>query len=389
MSTQIYDAIVLGVGGVGSSVLSNLARRDLRVLGLDRFPPGHSQGSSHGQTRLIRQAYWELPSYVPLLKRAYTLWEELSERCGQKLYHEVGVLQVGSRSGQVLPGTLASAKLHGLEVEEIAATDLADRFPGFQCLDSMAAVFERRAGYLRVEDCVQAYAAEAQQAGAELRIGEAVQEWSSRAGQIEVRTDRNTYTAKHLVITAGSWASQFLADLGIPLIVTRKPLYWFATSDLRYQADHQAPGFIYETPLGNFYGFPAIDHFGLKVAEHSGGAVVPDPLLVERAEDPVETSRVTDFLHAFLPGVSPQQTQFEVCLYTLSPDRNFLIDRHPEHHNVAFAAGLSGHGFKFASVLGEILSDLVLTGKTAVPVDFLSCDRFSTRSHAPHGIGPA
>jgi len=376
MSREIYDAIVVGVGGIGSSVLSDFARRGLRVLGLDRFPPGHSHGSSHGQTRLIRQAYWELPSYVPLLKRAYTLWAELSERCDKQLYHEVGVLQVGSRAGQVLPGTLASARQHGLEVEEISAGDLADRFPGFRCLDSMAAVFERRAGYLCVEDCVTTYAAEAQQAGAMLQIGETVCEWSAKSGQVEVRTDRATYIAKHLVITAGPWAGQFLGDLGVPLVVTRKPLYWFETRDSNYRADHGAPGFIYETPLGNFYGFPAIDNFGLKVAEHFGGAVVTDPLTVNRAEDPDETARILDFLQSYLPGVSQTKTRFDVCLYTLSPDRNFLVDQHPEFKNVAFAAGLSGHGFKFASVLGEILADLVLNGQTRVPVDFLSCSRF-------------
>jgi sarcosine oxidase len=371
-----YDVIVLGVGGIGSATLSELARRGLRVLGLDQFAPGHGHGSSHGETRLIRQAYWELPSYVPLLKRAYSLWEELEQRCGKKLYHEVGVLQVGSSSGQVLPGTLASARLHGLEVEEISARDLPARFPGFQCLDSMAAVFERRAGYLRVEDCVHAYANEAQQAGAALLIGEVVQSWTATAGSVEVRTDRDTYHAKHLIITAGSWASQFLGDLGIPLVVTRKPLYWFETARPEYQADHGAPGFIYETPHGNFYGFPSIDQFGLKVAEHTGGEVVTEPLSVRRTEDSAETVRVEDFLGRYLPGVTQTQTRFAVCLYTLSPDRNFLVDRHPEHPNVAFAAGLSGHGFKFASILGEILSDLVLTGKTTLPVDFLSCKRF-------------
>jgi sarcosine oxidase len=360
---KIYDAIVLGVGGIGSSALSDLARRGISVVGLDRFPPGHGYGSSHGQTRLIRQAYWELPSYVPLLKRAYQLWDELSERCQQKLYYEVGVLQVGSRDGRVLPGTLASAKLHGLEIDELSPVEVTERFPGFRCDDTMAAAFERRAGYLRVEDCVQAYASEAQEAGAELRIGEAVQGWNVKAGQVIVQTDRETYCGKNLIITAGPWASQFLGDLGVPLVVTRKPLYWFATNNQQYRADQGSPGFIYETPIGNFYGFPEIDEFGLKVAEHSGGMVVADPLKVQREED--------------------RKMRFEVCLYTLSPDRNFLVDQHPDHSQVVFAAGLSGHGFKFASVLGETLSDLVLTGKTRDPIGFLSCQRFKGSQSVP------
>ena len=372
---QHYDAIVLGVGGVGSSVLDHFSRRGLRVVGLDRFAPGHQQGSSHGQTRLIRQAYFEHPDYVPLLKRAYALWEDLERRSGQTLYRESGVLQVGPLSGRVLPGVLASAKLHGLEVDELAARDVSSRFPGFVCPETMSGVFERRAGFLFVEDCVYAAVAQATQAGAVLQIGETVQRWSASPGRVEVQTDRETYTASHLVITAGSWATDFLGDLGIRFEVLRKPLYWFETDSPVYHADRGAPGFIYETPAGNFYGFPQIDATGLKVAEHSGGDVVPDPLLVDRNEHPHETRQVSGFLADYLPGVSNRQTRFDVCLYTVSPDRNFVIDRHPAHPHVSFAAGLSGHGFKFASVLGEVLADLSLGQPTSAPVEFLSSRR--------------
>lgn len=372
---QHYDAIVLGVGGVGSSALSHLAQRGLRVLGLDRFPPGHDRGSSHGQTRLIRQAYYEHPDYVPLLKRAYSLWAELSARCGKQLYHEVGVLQVGLPAGRVIPGILASSQQHQLEVEKLSSSEVSRRFPGFECPETLSAVFERRAGYLRVEDCVTAYASEAQQLGAELRIGESILNWSATSQGVEVQTDQGTYGAGHLIITAGAWASQFLKDIGIDFVVTRKPLYWFETPGTAYRADQGAPGFIYETPLGNFYGFPVIDGNGLKVAEHSGGDIVSDPLTVNREEQPAETVRVSQFLSEYLPQVTTKKTNFDVCLYTLSPDRNFVVDRHPTFPHVSFAAGLSGHGFKFASVLGETLVDLATTGQTKVPAEFLSCRR--------------
>lgn len=377
---QQYDAIVLGVGGVGSAALYHFAKRGLRVVGLDRFPTAHQNGSSHGQTRLIRQAYFEHPDYVPMLKRAYALWADLSERCGQQLYQEVGVLQVGPTNGRILPGVLESAKLHQLEVDELTAREVSSRFPGFVCPDSLSGVFERRAGFLFVEDCIKAHTAQALQAGAVLHTGEAVKRWSASPNHVEVETDRETYSARHLVVTAGSWANDFLSSLGIPFEVIRKSLYWFETDSPNYRADRGAPGFIIEAPTGNFYGFPQIDSSGVKSAEHTGGLPVADPLKLNRQEDPQETARVMEFLGQFLPQVSQRRSKFDVCLYTLSPDRNFVVDRHPEHANVSFAAGLSGHGFKFASVLGEVLTELSMGLPPSAPIDFLSSRRPGLRS---------
>lgn len=379
---QSFDTIILGTGGVGSATLFHLARRGQRVLGLDRFPPGHDRGSSHGQTRLIRQAYYEQPDYVPLLKRAYELWEQLSQLTGKKLFFPVGVLQVGARTGRVLPGVLASAALHGLAVDELSSSDVAERFPGFRLPESLGAVFERNAGYLLVEDCVVAHAAQAVASGAVLQAGESVLGWKRVGSGVEVTTDRGRYSAKSLVITAGAWAGPLLSDLGVPLQVTRKPLYWFAAPDEGYHQDHGGPGFIFETPEGNFYGFPKRDAAGVKVAEHSGGDFVNDPLRVDRTPHADETNRVQAFLGKYMPGVTREQTGFAVCLYTLSPDRNFLLDRHPEYPQVSFAAGLSGHGFKFTSVLGEVLADLATEGKTRLPIGFLSARRPGLRGLA-------
>ena len=372
---QHFDAIVLGVGGVGSSVLDHFARRGLRVVGLDRFPTAHSRGSSHGQTRLIRQAYFEHPDYVPLLKRAYSLWEDLEARTGQTLYRQSGVLQVGPRGGRVIDGVLASAQQHHLAIDVLTPQEVTQRFPGFVCPESVTAVLEQKAGFLFVEDCIRAAAAQAVQAGAVLRTDETVKGWSATPGRVEVETDRDTYSASHLVITAGSWAADFLGDLGIRFEVVRKSLYWFETNSPVYHVDNGAPGFIMETPGGNFYGFPQIDSLGLKMAEHTGGYPVLDPLSFDRTEHAAETDRVTSFLASYLPQVSTRQAKFDVCLYTLSPDRDFVVDRHPEYPHVAFAAGLSGHGFKFASVLGEVLADLSLGLPTSAPVEFLASRR--------------
>lgn len=379
---QIFDTIVLGTGGVGAAALFHLARRGQRVLGLDRFPPGHDRGSSHGQTRLIRQAYYEQPDYVPLLKRAYELWDELSRLVGKQLFFPVGVLQVGARNGRVIPGVLASAALHGLAVDELSSADVAERFPGFQLTDTLGAVFERNAGYLLVEECVLAHAAQAVANGAVLQSGETVLGWKPVGSGVEVVTDRARYCSKSLVITAGAWAGPLLADLGVPLQVVRKPLYWFAAPDEGYHQERGGPGFIFETPEGNFYGFPKRDSAGVKVAEHSGGDFVFDPLKVDRSPHAGETTRVQAFLAKYMPGVSSEQTGFAVCLYTLSPDRNFLVDRHPAAPHVSFAAGLSGHGFKFTSVLGEVLADLATEGTTRLPIEFLSARRPGLRGLA-------
>jgi sarcosine oxidase len=373
---ETYDAVVLGVGGVGGAALFHLASRGLRVLGVDRFLPGHDRGSSHGQTRLIRQAYHEHPAYVPLVQRAYALWHELEQLSGQSLYRQVGILEVGPENGTVVPGVLASARQHQLDVEPLDAASLKRRFPGFCIPAEFAAVFEARAGYLRVEDCTRAHVDQALVRGAKLRIGAAARSWEPAGDSVRLQLDDGEVHAARLVITAGAWARDLLADLRIPLEVVRKPLYWFAAPEALYGEQNGSPGFIFETPGGNFYGFPFIAGQGLKCAEHTGGAAVADPLAVDRRPWPEETSRVEQFLARYLPQVSADATGFAVCLYTLSPDRNFIVDRRPDHPAVCFAAGLSGHGFKFASVLGEALAEFAVDGRSSLPVGFLSCRRF-------------
>lgn len=374
---QTFDVLVLGVGGVGSAALFHLAARGLRVLGIDRFAPGHDRGSSHGQTRLIRQAYFEHPAYVPLVQRAYGLWHELEQRCGRQLYRQVGLLEAGPPDGAIVPGVLASAAEHGLPIEQLSADELRRRFPGFAVPDDFSALFEARAGFLYVEDCVRAHVDEAVGKGAKVLAGAAVRAWHGADNGVTVETDVGAFHAARLVICAGAWAGDLLTGLGIPLQVVRKPLYWFAAPDDPYAASRGAPGFLFETPGGEFYGFPSLPDVGLKCAEHTGGISVDDPLQVDRGLVAAETERVQQFLAQYLPQVSTVVQSSAVCLYTLSPDRTFVVDVHPDYPQVAFAAGLSGHGFKFTSVLGEILADLVVDGRSALPIEFLSCRRFA------------
>ena len=370
-----YDVIVLGTGGAGSAAAMHLARRGARVLGLDRFPGGHAFGSSHGETRIIRKAYFEHPDYVPLLHRAYELWRDLEASRGEQLYHEVGLVEIGPPDGIVVPGVLESNRQHHLHVEEISRGDFAKRSPGFVLPAGHEALFERQAGYLRVERCVLAHLAEAARCGAELRVGENVAEWRADSHGVSVRTDTDQYHAASLVITAGAWATTLLADLGIPLRVRRKHLHWYACQDVAYREDNGCPCFFYETPTGFFYGFPERDEQGLKVANHSGGTVVTDPLADDKSIEPDDQRLVEEFVRSHLPGVSMQPRRHDVCYYTMSPDEHFLVDRHPAHEHVVFAAGLSGHGFKFTSVLGELMAQLALHEPTNLPFEFLNCRR--------------
>ena len=345
------------------------------MLGIDRFAAGHDRGSSHGQTRLIRQAYYEHPDYVPLVLRAFELWAELEARVGETLYQQAGLLQIGLKQGEVLSGVRASASQHALAIEELSAAECERRFSGFRVPGSCEAIFETRAGYLLVERCVEAHAKVAVQLGAEFRAGEAVRSWRAEGGRVAVETDRAEYFADRLIVAAGAWAGPLLSDLKIPLVVRRKPLYWFRTRSDTYRADRGCPAFLYDLPGGCFYGVPQIDPRGIKVARHSGGAVVEDPLEVDRGIDLADQEAVAAFVAEFLAGATTQCTDHTVCMYTMTPDAHFIVDRHPEYPQVSLAAGLSGHGFKFTNVLGELLCQLALDGRTSLPLDFLSCRR--------------
>lgn len=373
-----YDTIVIGTGGVGSATLYHLAKRGVKVLGLDRFPPGHDRGSSHGRTRVVRQAYFEHPDYVPLLLRAYELWDELSHRCGKQLYHEIGLLQVGPPDGHVVPGVLKAAQQHRLNIDHLSADQARRCFPAFRVPNGWEAVFEPRAGYLDVEDCVLAHLGEAQKLGADLRTGVEVRGWHTENGGVVVETDTGNFHAAKLVIAAGPWANSFLSELGVQLTVLRSSVFWYPIAGDSLRADRGCPAYLFDTPECH-YGIPQVDDNGFKIAEHSGprsARLVNDPLQANREVNLIEQTHVEAFLGSHIPGVGRPLLHHTVCLYTMSSDENFIVDVHPEETRVAFAAGLSGHGFKFTCVLGEILADLALAGRTHHPIDFLSCRRF-------------
>jgi sarcosine oxidase len=372
-----YDVVILGTGGVGSAAAYHLARRGAQVLGIDRFQGGHDRGSSHGETRIIRQAYFEHPDYVPLLLRAYELWRELEQQAGVDLLHQVGLLQIGPPEGTVVRGVVASARQHGLDVQQYLPDEIHRRWPGFRVPNGYVGVYEAAAGYLRVERCVLSHLAAAKAYGAEFRFGSAVCLRRFEHGGVTIGTENgDTFHARKLIVAAGPWSHVLLSELHVALEPRRKHVYWFPTRSDVYHQDRGCPTFLYELPRGVFYGVPQIDELGLKAAEHSGGQTVADPLNDPRELDPIDLARVEGFLTEHLPQVGTPFTRRSVCYYTMSPDEHFIVDQHPFYAEQLVVAGLSGHGFKFTSVLGEALADLALTGKTSLPIGFLRLDRF-------------
>ncbi|MCA9246373.1 MAG: N-methyl-L-tryptophan oxidase [Planctomycetales bacterium] len=372
---QHFDAIVIGTGAVGSAAVFELARRGAKVLGVDRYDPPHDRGSSHGATRMIRQAYFEHVDYVPLLRRAYELWNDLEERVGRTLFEQVGLVEVGPSDGVVVPGVLAAAHMHSLRVETLGSEEFVNRFPMLRLPDRFQAVFEPTAGYLHVEACIAAYLELARRAGAELRTHTEAK-WKPDGGGVVADLNGEMITADRCIVTQGAWAGELLRDLGIQLTVRRKPLYWYHCATDVYAQSRGMPCFFFELPEGQFYGFPAVNEMGLKVARHDGGRIVSDPAKVDCSLDLVDQTAIERFLTSHLPGVSQHCLDMQVCMYTMSPDEHFIVDRHPEFPQVVLATGLSGHGFKFACVLAETLADLALDAHTSLPVEFLSIRRF-------------
>jgi sarcosine oxidase len=354
-----YDVIVVGLGAMGSAAAYSLAVRGLRVLGVDRHQPPHRHGSHHGESRIIRKAYYEHPAYVPLLERAFAAWRELEERAHATLFRRTGGLMMGAPTGELVPGVLASARAHHLPHEVLSSDALAARYPQFRVDPSMIAVWEEDAGILYPEACVRAFLEGARTAKAELRYGEATQEWTCGPEGVRVRTARDRYSSGALVLTAGAGMGELVAELRSHLRVERQVVAHFApASEPAALASGRFPIFCLEEPGGAFYyGFPDLGT-GCKIARHHGGAIGQPDDLSRQATD-ADIADIRDFMDRRLPQANGALNASDVCLYTNTPDFHFVVDRHPRHDEVILASVCSGHGFKFASVVGEIIAELV------------------------------
>jgi sarcosine oxidase len=381
VTANTYDLIVLGLGGMGSAAAYHLAARGKRVLGLERFGAAHDRGSSHGDSRIIRQAYHEHPNYVPLARSAYELWERLERESGASILRRTGGLMLGLPGSSVVEGTIRSATEYQLPFEVLGAEELRRRFPVLHPRPEELGVYEAAAGYVRPEAAIEAHLQLAARHGAELHFHEPVLRWTAHASGdgVVVETGVAQYEAGRLVVAPGAWAPEILADLEIPFDVRRHVMCWFQpmTEAARFQPE-QFPIYVWDVDGRHcFYGLPATGGVGdgVKAAMHSGGEHCT-AAGVDREIHDADIAEVRDCLQRFIPSLNGELLRTTTCMYTLTPDEHFVVAVHPRHSQVCVAVGFSGHGFKFTSVMGEILADLAIDGTTRHPIAFLSPKRF-------------
>jgi sarcosine oxidase len=357
-----FDVIVVGLGAMGSAATYHLARAGLKVLGLDRFKLPHQLGSSHGQTRIIREAYFEHPIYVPIVQRAYELWAELERDTDTKLFVQTGGLMIGPPKGVVVRGAQCSAETHGLKHEYLTGSEVRERFPALRPSPKMAGIWEPRAGILFPERCIEAHLAMANRAGATLLYDRQVLAWQPAGDGVRIRTTEEEFQANHLVISAGSWLPKFVPDIDVPATIERQTLFWFTPRQPEIWQPERCPIHLWEYVSGKFfYGFPDLGN-GVKLARHHEGKPV-DPDTVSREAPLYEASTLRRLTRSYLAPLG-SCTERVVCLYTNMPDGHFLIDSHPAHPQVLLVSPCSGHGFKFSAAIGEIVSDLVRSGRS-------------------------
>ncbi len=359
-----YDVIVIGVGGMGSATVYQLARQGKRVLGLERFDIPHDQGSSHGVSRIIRLAYYEDPSYVPLLRRAYELWRELEGVTGEQVLHITGSVDAAPEDDDVFRGSYRSCLEHGLPHEVLSSTELTKRFPGFRLPNDTVALYQEEGGFLLSERCIVTNVIAAQALGAEVHARERVLGWEASGDAVSVQTDSGTYEAGALAITAGPWASQLLPVLARAAVPERQVLGWFQPSDPELFAPGRFPVFNLKVPEGRYYGFPIYSGPGFKIGRFHHLEEHTSPDCVDREIHPQDEEILRAAVSRYFPEANGPTMALRTCLFTNSPDEHFIIGAHPEHPQVSFAAGFSGHGFKFCSVVGEIMADLTTRGDT-------------------------
>jgi sarcosine oxidase len=360
---ESFDILVIGLGAHGSSALYHLARAGRKVAGIDRFVPPHNHGSSYGQSRIIREAYHENPVYVPFVRAAYELWDELQREAGRRLLVETGGLLLGRADTMVVQGARLSAETHGIAYEWLEAADLRRRFPAFWPNDDTVAVWEKRAGILFPEECIKAHLAGAAVRGAVIRCEETVMSIAPSGDGVEVRTSKGRYLAGKVIVSAGAWLGDLLPELRLPLTIERQVVCWFRNGALGSDASavllpDRMPVYIWEYAPGQiFYGFPDLGQ-GIKIGFHHGGRhIQPDELQQDAGE--VEMCEIREIAHTYL-AIEPVFEAASVCMYTNTPDEGFIIDKYPGCPQILVVSVCSGHGFKFSSVVGKIASEWAL-----------------------------
>ena len=374
---SLYDVAIIGAGTMGMAAGAFLAQQDAKTLLIDAFDPPHLNGSHHGDTRLIRHAYGEGRQYVALVLRAQQLWEELERQTGSKIFEKTGVIGLGPKESPFLLETIAAARKYNLPLEILNSTEIKERWPGFSVPEHFIGCFETESGIIYSENAIRAYKEIALANGAHFMPNTPVQHIDLHdAKGVKISTERTEFHAKKVIVTAGAWAARLLPDLKLPIQPTRKAVAWFQAPHALYDAAH-FPSFYVEDHDKKFYGFPSLNGTGLKIGRSDGGQAI-DPHLQKQNFGLYDADEgdLRHFLESYLPGANGKLEQGKTCLYTLSSDNDFIVDFHPENDRVIFACGFSGHGFKFGSVMGEVLSQMALAGRSEFDISIFSLKRF-------------
>ncbi|NRF92480.1 N-methyl-L-tryptophan oxidase [Paenibacillus frigoriresistens] len=374
-----YDVIIVGAGSMGMAAGYYLSLEGKSVLLLDSFNPPHDRGAHHGDTRIIRHAYGEGTSYVPLALRAQKLWFDLEQQSGRKLFYQTGVLNVGTRDSTFIQQVISSSEAYSLPLQTVDSSKTHTRWPAISLPEGYVGCFESDSGVLKSEECIRAYRELLERQQVNILTNTSVQELTIDSAGVTVQTADESYKGRALIVTAGAWSSKLLPLMNIhpPLVTKRKTFAWFEADDFLFGED-RFPAFTYETSLGHYYGFPSMGGAGLKVGRHDGGLRIhPDEAISEFGALQEDEEDLRMFLSRFMPLANTKLRKGKTCTYTLTPDENFIIDSHPEYPHIAFAAGFSGHGFKFSSVVGEILCQLITTGRSEHDISLFSMNRFN------------
>jgi sarcosine oxidase len=377
---SVFDVIVVGLGAMGSAAAYQLSKGGAKILGLEAFTPAHDKGSSHGESRIIRQAYFEDPAYVPLVLRAYELWDQLQKESNENLLSITGGVAIGPLKGRLVTGCLRSATTYGLGHDLLDSNQMRQRFPQFTLTDDEVGFYEDKAGYLKPEECIRQHLRVASRRGADLRFEEPMLSWTaSQAGDgVSVTTEKQTYHAKSLVLSVGPWFAELVPDVSMPVVVSRRVMFWLKPLRESSTFDRGVfPIFLWEPegfPL--FYGLPRMSgDESPKVAIHSGDEECT-PSTIDRRIHPRDEFAIRSAIRSRIPALDGEVSHAVTCMYTMTPDEHFIIGTHPNYPQISLAAGFSGHGFKFSSVVGEILCDLAMTRETSTDIGIFSGSRF-------------
>jgi sarcosine oxidase len=375
-----YDVAIAGLGGMGSAIAAHCAARGASVIGLEQFGPAHDRGSSHGRSRMIRKAYFEDAAYVPLVLRSYELWRALEREVGEQLLRITGVLSVGEENSEIVSGTRRAAAQHDLPVKAWSRQEMRERYPSLQLLENEVALFEPDGGVLNPEAAVRAHLKAAQAAGAQLCFETTMQSWEANGDTVQLSlADGTRFSARSLVLSLGPWFKETLDALGVSLRVQRNVQAWFSPGTNLYGAD-RFPAFLLDRAglAAPLYGFPDFGD-GLKLAFHGLGQITTAEEVDRDVDMARDVTPIVQAMEQWMPEATASFREATPCMYSLTPDGDFVIDRHPAHSNVVLCGGFSGHGFKFAPVIGEIAADLSLEGGSRHRIDFLSLKRFGSK----------